>query len=134
MSEGLLQEILQELKGMRTELTDVKSEMVNVKNEMTVVKSEMADMRSEMTGMKTEMTNVKSELGSLNQRVGSLEAGQQKLAMKIENEVIDKIRALFDDREMQNHRLDRIDVKLENIIVDLSYLVTKVSRLEKVAK
>lgn len=120
MSEGLLQEILHELKGMKSELTDVKSEM--------------ADMRSEMTDMKTEMTNVKRELGSLNQRVGSLEAGQQKLAMKIENEVIDKIRALFDDREMQNHRLDRIDVKLENIIVDLSYLVTKVSRLEKVAK
>ncbi len=74
------------------------------------------------------------ELVSLNQRVGNLEANQQKLEMKIENEVIDKIRALFDDREMQNHRFDRIEVKLENIIVDVSYLVTKVSRLEKAAK
>lgn len=48
--------------------------------------------------------------------------------------MIDKIHALFDDREMQNHRLDRIEVKLENVIVDLGYLVAKVARMERMAK
>ena len=81
--------------------------------------------------------------------------GQQRLETKVENEVADKIRALFDDREIKNerfdhlekrfdfleHRFDRLEGrfdlvinKLEDITTDVRYLVNRVDKLEKLAK
>lgn len=68
------------------------------------------------------------------EKLDSLERGQLKLETRIENEVIDKIRALFDDRDLQNTRLNRIENKVESIGIDTGYLVARVARLEKAAK
>jgi len=49
-------------------------------------------------------------------------------------EVIEKIRALFDDREAQNERFNCINDKLADISTDVRYLVARVISLEKLAK
>jgi hypothetical protein len=41
---------------------------------------------------------------------------------------------LFDAREVQNERLRDIDERLEGVETDVRYLVSRVTRLEKVAK
>ncbi|NPV54900.1 MAG: hypothetical protein HPY71_15530 [Firmicutes bacterium] len=63
-----------------------------------------------------------------------VEKGQLRLEARLETEVIDKVRALFDDREVQNDRLDRIESKLDDISTDTRYLVARVAKLEKSAK
>jgi hypothetical protein len=84
----------------------------------------------------------------LDLKVDGLEQGQKrlefkmdKLELRVENEVIDKIRALFDDREMQNkriefhdRRLDSIDEKLDRISNDTAYLVSEVISLKRLVK
>jgi phage gp16-like protein len=84
----------------------------------------------------------------LDLKVDGLEQGQKRLELKmdklelrVENEVIDKIRALFDDREMQNkriefhdRRLDSIDEKLDRISNDTAYLVSEVISLKRLVK
>ncbi len=84
----------------------------------------------------------------LDLKVDGLEQGQQrldskmdKLELRVENEVVDKIRALFDDREIQNkrielqdRRLDSIDEKLDRISNDTAYLVSEVISLKRLVK
>lgn len=91
---------------------------------------------------------VLQHLQALTDRLGAVEKGQELLAtgqqrleskmdnieLRMENEVIDRIRGLFDAREVQNDRFDRIEEKLGSIETDTGYLVARVARLEHVAK
>ncbi|HBV97733.1 MAG: hypothetical protein JL50_03175 [Peptococcaceae bacterium BICA1-7] len=81
------------------------------------------------------------QLQTLNNRVGGLEKGQTRLGSKVdkieirmENEVIDRIRALFDNREVQNDRLERIENKLDDMATDVSYVAAKIAVSGKLAK
>ncbi|MCL6557505.1 MAG: hypothetical protein K6U74_01650 [Firmicutes bacterium] len=74
------------------------------------------------------------QLQALTEGQAKLEANLLKLETKIENQVIEKLRGLYDDREMQNDRLDRIERRLDKIEADTSYLVVRVAKLESIAK
>lgn len=77
---------------------------------------------------------VLQQLNMLTTDIKGIKSTVSKLEVDIENKVIEKIRALFDDREVQNERLDRIEDKLDKISTDTSYLVARVARLENLAK
>jgi len=77
---------------------------------------------------------VLQQFNRINERLDSLENRQHRMETRMENEVIDKIKALFDDREVKNDRFDRIEDRLGSIENDTRYLVAKVVRLEKMAK
>lgn len=148
MSEALLKEILNEIKGMKTELGSLNQRVEKIDQSVEKLDHKVENLDQRVEGLDHKVENLDQRVekldqhvGNLDQRVGNLEEGQavfvanvHKLELKIENEVIEKIRALFDDREVQNHRLECIEVKLDGIIVDLSYLVTNVARLERIAK
>jgi len=77
----------------------------------------------------------------LEARLKGVEDGQLKLEARIENEVIEKIQALFDDREVQNDRFENLEKRMEHlenqvegIAIDTRYLVTRLIRLEKAVK
>ncbi|MDA8097202.1 MAG: hypothetical protein RDV00_05925 [Clostridia bacterium] len=79
-------------------------------------------------------SSVEMRLDNVENRLEGVEKNQARLELRIENEVIEKIKALFDDREIQNNRFDIIENKLDGVSLDLRYLVTRVIRLEQVAK
>lgn len=58
----------------------------------------------------------------------------RRLETRMENEIIGKISALFDDREVQNNRLDNIDQKLDKVLTNTENLAIRATRLEKMAK
>ena len=89
----------------------------------------------------TKVDNVDNRIASVEKvqvemasHLASVERGQLRLESRMESEVIDKIKALFDDREVQNERLDRIESKLDLVTSDTGYLMSKVVRLEALAK
>lgn len=94
------------------------------------------------------LKEILGELKNINQRVGGLEDGQKelktdaselkkgqlRLETRMENEVIEKIRALFDARQAEEEKLDQINGRLDNIETDTGYLVARVAQLEKAAR
>lgn len=102
--------------------------------------------------MERVLTQILEELKFLNQRIGSMEQVQQqlkqelkadiqkaeskveKLELRIENDVADKLRGLYDFREVNNDQFTKVIEKLESIEIDTGYLVSRVARLEKMAK
>lgn len=101
--------------------------------------------------MERVLTQILEELKFLNQRIGSMEKVQQqlkqelkadiqkvdskveKLELRMENEVADKIRGLYNFREVNNDQFTKVVEKLESIEIDKGYLVSRVARLEKMA-
>ena len=52
---------------------------------------------------------------AMDQRIGDVEKGQKKLELLIENEVLDKIRTLYDDRAEMKESLTSINLKLDSL-------------------
>lgn len=61
-----------------------------------------------------------------------------KLDMKIESEISDKLRGLYDTREVTNDKLDSIDDKIDDIRIDINNISIKTlhndNRLIKLVK
>ncbi|WP_051688267.1 hypothetical protein [Desulfofalx alkaliphila] len=77
---------------------------------------------------------VLEQLQTLTQGQARLESGLEKLELRVENEVINKLEGLYLYREVQNEKLDKIEQKLTDVEVDTDYLVLRVKRLEMMAK
>ena len=58
---------------------------------------------------------VDGRLVNIDGRLGNVEGRLSKLEMKIDGEITDKIRALFDDREVIHEKLDNIQVDINNL-------------------
>lgn len=84
--------------------------------------------------LETRMDSLDTNMNSLDTRMDSLDKGQLCLETRIENEVIDKIRGLYDFREVTNDQVTKVMDKLDSIEIDTGYLVSRVARLEKMAK
>ncbi len=69
-------------------------------NEMTEVKSTVGKLETGLESLSNEMTEVKSTVGKLETGLESVQKNQLRLEYRLESEVIEKIRALFDDRSM----------------------------------
>ncbi|SFH30092.1 hypothetical protein SAMN05660649_04665 [Desulfotomaculum arcticum] len=74
----------------------------------------------------------------IESRMNKLESKVDKLELSVETEVIDKIRVLFDGYSLRGDQIDKlqkhIDERLDSIEIDTGYLVSRVARLEKMAK
>ena len=152
-------EVLQEQTKVLTQFGEELREQKGILNQHTEMlqhHSVMLEQHSEILEKQTEMLQQHSEiLDKHTEQLDWLGKGQQRLETKVENEVADKIRALFDDREIENerfdhlekrfdfleHRFDRLEGrfdlvinKLEDITTDVRYLVNRVDKLEKLAK
>lgn len=60
---------------------------------------------------------------ALRQDVSALQQGQQRIETRLENEVIDKIRALFDDRSMNQDYFTSIRDSLARVEDRVGFLV-----------
>jgi len=78
--------------------------------------------------------NLSGELKTLNQQVENLEQNQSRM----ENSLNQDIKALFDAFSLRGDQIinlqKNMDERLDNIEIDTGYLVSKVARLEKLAK
>ena len=81
---------------------------------------------------------IADELKGLKDGQQRLETKVDKLELRIENEVIDKVSALFDGYTLRGDQIDNLqkhlDQRMDSIDIDTGYLVSRVARLEKLAK
>ena len=74
------------------------------------------------------------QFAEFGERLGTVEKNQLRLEMRMENEIINSIKALLDGYKTHEERLDRIEDKVDDVSTDVRYLVARVTRLEKLAK
>ena len=103
------------MEKMYREFSEFRKEMTEFKTEMTEFKTEMAEFKTEMTEFKTETAK----------RLDRIEES----IFKFENETVDKIKALFDAREVQTDvnekilsTLGRIEAKVDVLQMETAHI------------
>lgn len=74
------------------------------------------------SNLETRMDSLEKGQSSIKNRVNGLESKVDKLELRIENEVIDKIRALFDDRSINQDYFSSIKDSLARIEDQIEFL------------
>ena len=78
------------------------------------------------------------QLDELQKNQVRSDAKSDKLETRMETEVIDKISILFDGYSLRGDQIENLqkhmDERFDSIEIDTGYLVSRVSRLEKIAK
>ncbi|MCL6478653.1 MAG: hypothetical protein K6T65_09575 [Peptococcaceae bacterium] len=141
MSDQLLKEILGELKTLNQRVGHIESDVSGLKTDVSGLKTDVSGLKTDVSGLKTDVNDLKSgqarleaNQAKLEDGLSRLEANQDRLELRIENEVIDKIRALFDTRQVHEDKINLLIEGQEDMKTDLRYLVYRVVNLEKVAR
>ncbi|HHY29650.1 MAG TPA: hypothetical protein GX520_03030 [Syntrophaceticus sp.] len=99
-----------------------------------VFEDSLSRTESKVNALENGLARTESKVDALENGLARTESKIDKLEIRMENEVIEKIRALFDDRDVQNAMLNSLKEKQDSILADINYLVNRVVRLEKLAQ
>lgn len=124
MSEKILKEILGELKNLNQRVGGMEDGQQRLETRI----GSLDDGQQKLI----------SDVSDLKEGQQKLEKGQIRLEARMESEVIEKIGALFDGYNLRGGQIENLqkhlDQRLDSIEIDTGYLVSKVARLEKLAK
>ncbi|NPV29923.1 MAG: hypothetical protein HPY58_09790 [Firmicutes bacterium] len=142
--EELLKQILETQKQIQATLQQ-HGEMLQQHGELLQQQSKTLQHHSEMLHQQGRILQQHSEtlqqhsviLQQHSIQLDALQKGQLRLETRLENEVIDKVRALFDGFTLRGEQIERLqkrlDQRLDSIETDTRYLVARVAML-KLAK
>ncbi|MDN5323650.1 MAG: hypothetical protein PWQ67_2104 [Clostridia bacterium] len=124
--EKLLQQILSEIQTMHDDIAGIKEDIVGIKEDIVGIKEEQKNFRNEQQAVKLEM---REGFVSVNKRIDRLES-------RIESEVIEKIKSLYDAREVLNDNLndfrDEFKSTMDELIVRDFDKTVKLNKIEKI--
>ncbi|HOV80637.1 MAG TPA: hypothetical protein PK728_11150 [Bacillota bacterium] len=110
-----------------------------------VIQQELKPVNERLAALEQGQQEIRDEFNPVNERLAALEQGQSRLESKVdklelcmENEVIEKVRALFDGFTLRGDQIENLqrhlDQRLDSIEIDTRYLVSRIASLEKLAK
>jgi chromosome segregation ATPase len=83
------------------------------------------EMRTDITGIKGHVSVLKDDVSELKDDVSELKSDVRIIGAKIDGEITDKIRALYDARAVMNDRFDTMDEKIDKLQIDVNGLTAK---------
>ena len=102
MMEEVVSPIYERMDKMQEELSSVKEEVASVKEEVASVKEEVASV-------KEEVASVKEEVASIEEEVASVKSLATKTQIAMENDVVPKIKLLFEGHTILHSRLAQLN-------------------------
>ena len=108
MMEEVVSPIYERMDKMQEELSSVKEEVASVKEEVASVKEEVASVKEEVASVKEEVASVKEE-------VASVKSLATKTQIAMENDVVPKIKLLFEGHTILHSRLAQLN-EMERIL------------------
>ena len=133
--EEVLTQILTELQSLNQRVGGLEQGQQQLKQEL---KADIKKVENKVDKLESRTENLEHRMENLENKTDRIDSGLLKLESRIENEVIDKISALFNGHGLRGDQFvslkKHIDERLDSIEIDTGYLVSKVARLEKMAK
>lgn len=78
-----------------------------------------------IAGVEKRISGVEGKITGIEEKIKHVEEEVKKLGIKIDTEITDKIRALFDDRQLLHEKIDEIDEKIDMLQLDVNNLTVK---------
>ncbi len=106
-------------------LEKMDNRMESMEGRVESMDNRMESMEGRMESMDNRMESMEGRMGNLDTKVDKIDANQ----VRMENELTEKVRALFDAREVQNDvnqwlisSLDRIEAKVDVLQLETAHL------------
>ena len=110
-----LSSVKEEVASVKEEVASVKEEVASVKEEVASVKEEVASVKEEVASVKEEVASVKEEVASIEEEVASVKSLATKTQIAMENDVVPKIKLLFEGHTILHSRLAQLN-EMERIL------------------
>lgn len=94
--EEVLQQILAELKELRQGQEALRADVTGLQEGQARLEKGQEALRADVTGLQQGQEAQGQELKALCSDVARLDQGQQQLELRLEHEVIEKVKVLFD--------------------------------------
>ncbi len=140
-NEKFQQIVLEHLNELTSGQKKMDSRMGNLEQDVSGLKQDVSKMDSRLGNLEQDVSGLKKDVSVMKDDVSDLKQRQLKLETRIETELIDKTRILFDGWQLHEEKIDRVEGKLDQVIdklddlsTDTRYLVGRVAKLEKLAK
>ncbi|CAH0119247.1 hypothetical protein PAE9249_01746 [Paenibacillus sp. CECT 9249] len=117
MSDQILNQILEELGGIKTELGGVKEDIKGLKAELGSVKEDIAGIKAELGGVKTDIKGLKAELEEVKAEQRKTNERLDRLETKVDRQEV-TINAIFEQTANLIEFRSEATSKLETIIED----------------
>lgn len=109
-------ELLQAMRQMMEEVVSpIYERMDKMQEELSSVKEEVASVKEEVASVKEEVASVKEEVASIEEEVASVKSLATKTQIAMENDVVPKIKLLFEGHTILRSRLAQLD-EMERIL------------------
>lgn len=118
MSEQLFKEILGKLNTLNQRVDSLEGGQ----NEL---KSDVSDLKKGQSQFENRMDSLENRIENLEHKTDKIDSGLLKLETRLENEVIEKIRALYDDRSVNQDYFASIRNNQARIEEKLDILVSR---------
>ena len=137
--------VQEELNPVRQELHDMRTGQDVLRTDLFELRTGQDELRTGLDELRSGLDELRSGQNVLTQDVSDLKHGQKrlenkvdKLEVRMENEVIEKINILIDSHKLEGDQIENLkthlDERFDSIEIDTLYLVSRVSRLENLAK
>ena len=109
-------ELLQAMRQMMEEVVSpIYERMDKMQEELSSVKEEVASVKEEVASVKEEVASVKEEVASVKEEVASVKSLATKTQIAMENDVVPKIKLLFEGHTILHSRSAQLN-KMERIL------------------
>ncbi|MBS4026805.1 MAG: hypothetical protein KGZ96_14220, partial [Clostridia bacterium] len=119
---------------LENDFGDMKESQARLENDIGDMKESQARLENDFGDMKESQARLENDFGDMKESQAKLETKVDKLEMRMETEIIDKIRILFDVREVHNEKFDQLTAKLDRVANDTAYLVQEVATVKRLVK
>ncbi|WP_202709643.1 hypothetical protein [Sporosalibacterium faouarense] len=118
----LLEKIYLELQGTRKELkSEIQQNREKIETNTKEIKENRKAIEANTEAIKENRKAIKANAEGIKANGQSI----KRLEIKIEEEISDKIRGLYDSKEVTNDRLNNIENKIDKLQIDVNYLAIK---------
>jgi predicted nuclease with TOPRIM domain len=131
-------ELRSDMNELRTDMNELRTGQVELRTDVDVLITGQVELRSGLDELRIGQDVLTQDVGDLKLGQKMLENKVDKLEVRMENEVIEKISVLFDGHNLRGEQIKDLkthfDERFDRIETDTRYLVSRVSRLENLAK
>jgi predicted nucleic acid-binding Zn-ribbon protein len=103
--EGLLQQILNELKSLNGRVSNIEAEVTSIKSDVSNLKSDVSNLKSQVTNIETRVTNIETNMATKDD-VADIPAIKQAVL-----EASEKINEVVNGQERQDKILESLSLR-----------------------
>ncbi len=121
--------IEKQLNSLAEEQSQLQIQVTGATNRLDGIEKQLNGLAEEQSQLQLQITGATSRLDGIEKQLNGLEQDVKRMEIRMENEIIDKIRALYDARSVQEdvnsriiNTLDRIEAKLDVLQMETAHI------------